>query len=117
MDILYFFFFFQAEDGIRDIGVTGVQTYALPIYDRAYPRNCRGCAPFARCAYGRGVRAPVLSTPSHGGGRGRPPPAARSRPPTRWPLPGRPLLGVRVASPPLRVRLPGGSRCAHVPHP
>src|SRR3712207_7974336 len=28
---LVFFFFFQAEDGIRDIGVTGVQTCALPI--------------------------------------------------------------------------------------
>ena len=27
-----FVFFFQAEDGIRDIGVTGVQTCALPIY-------------------------------------------------------------------------------------
>src|SRR3712207_9592222 len=26
-----FIFFFQAEDGIRDIGVTGVQTCALPI--------------------------------------------------------------------------------------
>src|SRR3712207_4319126 len=26
------YFFFQAEDGIRDIGVTGVQTCALPIY-------------------------------------------------------------------------------------
>src|SRR3712207_332899 len=26
-----FSFFFQAEDGIRDIGVTGVQTCALPI--------------------------------------------------------------------------------------
>src|SRR5260370_23059880 len=32
--ILYFsfFFFFQAEDGIRDSSVTGVQTCALPIY-------------------------------------------------------------------------------------
>src|SRR3712207_6859756 len=29
------FFFFQAEDGIRDIGVTGVQTCALPISDDA----------------------------------------------------------------------------------
>src|SRR3712207_5360136 len=29
--VLYFIFFFQAEDGIRDIGVTGVQTCALPI--------------------------------------------------------------------------------------
>src|SRR3712207_9252884 len=26
------YFFFQAEDGIRDIGVTGVQTCALPIF-------------------------------------------------------------------------------------
>src|SRR3712207_7974901 len=26
-------FFFQAEDGIRDIGVTGVQTCALPIWE------------------------------------------------------------------------------------
>src|SRR3712207_428868 len=29
---VFFFFFFQAEDGIRDIGVTGVQTCALPIF-------------------------------------------------------------------------------------
>src|SRR5437867_9261928 len=27
------FFFFQAEDGIRDRTVTGVQTCALPIYE------------------------------------------------------------------------------------
>src|SRR3712207_2502446 len=31
--MFYYFFFFQAEDGIRDIGVTGVQTCALPIFD------------------------------------------------------------------------------------
>src|SRR5947209_19400753 len=35
------FFFFQAEDGIRDIGVTGVQTCALPIY-RPPPPPRRG---------------------------------------------------------------------------
>src|SRR5256886_11365598 len=29
------FFFFQAEDGIRDLTVTGVQTCALPIF-----KNC-----------------------------------------------------------------------------
>src|SRR5690606_39819741 len=29
------FFFFQAEDGIRDFHVTGVQTCALPIYGLA----------------------------------------------------------------------------------
>src|SRR5437762_13470003 len=31
MIMCYFFFFFQAEDGIRDTSVTGVQTCALPI--------------------------------------------------------------------------------------
>src|SRR5256884_7381841 len=29
---MFVFFFFQAEDGIRDVAVTGVQTCALPIY-------------------------------------------------------------------------------------
>src|SRR5690606_39700492 len=29
-------FFFQAEDGIRDFHVTGVQTCALPIFDREH---------------------------------------------------------------------------------
>src|SRR2546430_12735466 len=29
----YYCFFFQAEDGIRDLTVTGVQTCALPICD------------------------------------------------------------------------------------
>src|SRR5690606_40101447 len=32
--LLSFFFFFQAEDGIRDFHVTGVQTCALPICNR-----------------------------------------------------------------------------------
>src|SRR5439155_2789701 len=31
--LVFFFFFFQAEDGIRDGHVTGVQTCALPIFD------------------------------------------------------------------------------------
>src|SRR2546427_8201444 len=31
----FFFFFFQAEDGIRDLTVTGVQTCALPICELA----------------------------------------------------------------------------------
>src|SRR2546423_13839743 len=33
------FFFFQAEDGIRDKLVTGVQTCALPILGRQHPRT------------------------------------------------------------------------------
>src|SRR5207237_6488322 len=40
-------FFFQAEDGIRDSSVTGVQTCALPICENG------SCTPSAR----RGVRA------------------------------------------------------------
>src|SRR5260370_41517379 len=32
MIFFIFFFFFQAEDGIRDSSVTGVQTCALPIF-------------------------------------------------------------------------------------
>src|SRR5438445_13303073 len=53
-------FFFQAEDGIRDIGVTGVQTCALPIYS-AWPSGERctassHCAPIptGRCTRGGG---------------------------------------------------------------
>src|SRR3712207_2335427 len=36
------FFFFQAEDGIRDIGVTGVQTCALPISDSLWNTQFTG---------------------------------------------------------------------------
>src|SRR2546422_9090468 len=44
--MLYFFFFFQAEDGIRDVAVTGVQTCALPIsrLPRLRARLPLGCA-------------------------------------------------------------------------
>src|SRR2546422_10105213 len=35
------FFFFQAEDGIRDVAVTGVQTCALPIWKPGDPPNTR----------------------------------------------------------------------------
>src|SRR5437588_3565346 len=39
--IMYcFFFFFQAEDGIRDHCVTGVQTCALPISSQPRPNCC-----------------------------------------------------------------------------
>src|SRR5256885_3262825 len=36
-----YFFFFQAEDGIRDYKVTGVQTCALPIYVRFVQADVR----------------------------------------------------------------------------
>src|SRR2546429_4878443 len=37
-------FFFQAEDGIRDVAVTGVQTCALPISGIIHPRGPHGAA-------------------------------------------------------------------------
>src|SRR2546422_11653366 len=45
--LFFVFFFFQAEDGIRDVAVTGVQTCALPLSPRMFRRslswrcNCR----------------------------------------------------------------------------
>src|SRR5260221_10404843 len=46
---LLFFFFFQAEDGIRDHCVTGVQTCALPISASPCPclRPCPSPFPWA----------------------------------------------------------------------
>src|SRR5256884_2942725 len=38
--LIGFLFFFQAEDGIRDVAVTGVQTCALPISDRVDVLDC-----------------------------------------------------------------------------
>src|SRR5205807_7207087 len=38
---LLYFFFFQAEDGIRDYKVTGVQTCALPICQPLAQLACR----------------------------------------------------------------------------
>src|SRR5690606_40180523 len=60
------FFFFQAEDGIRDFHVTGVQTCALPISLFSRPRRSTGssgsnAAP-ASCAPSlpRKLRRPIL---------------------------------------------------------
>src|SRR3989454_5007908 len=52
----FVFFFFQAEDGIRDYKVTGVQTCALPI---SVPRTGYGRRPGA--AYARGHRETQFS--------------------------------------------------------
>src|SRR3712207_5383505 len=46
--LVMFFFFFQAEDGIRDIGVTGVQTCALPIFGKSMATQVISLAPAAR---------------------------------------------------------------------
>src|SRR3712207_9499234 len=45
------FCFFQAEDGIRDIGVTGVQTCALPIWPRSSPAATPGPSSDGSCPW------------------------------------------------------------------
>src|SRR2546430_12152272 len=102
---MFFFFFFQAEDGIRDSTVTGVQTCALPILKSATSpapshgmepesqpvsrtRNSAAATPIAAIA---AVYIPTLSTqPTTNPARG---PNAS---PTYTYLP--PALGCRVAS-------------------
>src|SRR2546427_8059427 len=56
------FFFFQAEDGIRDLTVTGVQTCALPI--SAFSRAAQSMAlpaAFSPCCPGCGTHRPMRS--------------------------------------------------------
>src|SRR3989475_10902748 len=85
------FFFFQAEDGIRDLTVTGVQTCALPICTPPDMRRCMGTprgwwsAKVTRSWRGRGARPrgapgepprrPSLSKTPPRGKRPLPPPA------------------------------------------
>src|SRR6266516_5356088 len=69
MFIMRFFFFFQAEDGIRDRTVTGVQTCALPILAPRHPGKDEAPAPEAEG--GRGlflVSALSLDPPADSGG-------------------------------------------------
>src|SRR2546422_11474226 len=70
-------FFFQAEDGIRDVAVTGVQTCALPIYRRA-PR-ARGWPTRAPAASSRARRRACARAPARRCGTGRQASPARSR--------------------------------------
>src|SRR2546425_1701957 len=77
--LIYFWvvlvFFFQAEDGIRDKLVTGVQTCALPI--------CRRCCCRAACAPSHRPR-PASARPGRAGGwRGNCAAAARGAA-ARW---------------------------------
>src|SRR6266436_1821626 len=64
----YIFFFFQAEDGIRDVAVTGVQTCALPIcpvsnVPRIAPRNPSGIETTVGLTSGQIASAPRTPGP------------------------------------------------------
>src|SRR2546430_11479050 len=67
---LYFYFFFQAEDGIRDLTVTGVQTCALPI---SLSVRCSAVAAVARCV---SASPSSCASPSISARRSSGPPAA-----------------------------------------
>src|SRR5207302_5504055 len=56
-----FFFFFQAEDGIRDFHVTGVQTCALPICSASFPENTCSTASVFSSAKTRHLIIPICS--------------------------------------------------------
>src|SRR5690349_22179775 len=56
---LCFVFFFQAEDGIRDLYVTGVQTCALPIFELAVSETRRAAVDLG-LAFGIAVIAAVI---------------------------------------------------------
>src|SRR2546421_5602181 len=66
-----FFFFFQAEDGIRDLIVTGVQTCALPIWkpvDNGGTRASNAADGRRHCRAGRLVRrVPGSGSSAHQG--------------------------------------------------
>src|SRR2546422_10078169 len=86
---VFFFFFFQAEDGIRDVAVTGVQTCALPISGaRAGAARRSHLSPAER-----GGSRGVTGSDSTGGQR-REVRAVQDDPSLRWDLPESRVAGV-----------------------
>src|SRR5256886_7213999 len=75
-----FFFFFQAEDGIRDLTVTGVQTCALPISTR-WVRDLRSVELRRPCRLQSRQRNDQKSPRGHG----KQPAATSARRPDREP--------------------------------
>src|SRR5690606_41149726 len=64
-DLLGMFFFFRAEDGIRDFHVTGVQTCALPIWHRYRLLENRGSSISSmHCNVRLPCRQPLSSDPA-----------------------------------------------------
>src|ERR1022692_1572232 len=59
---MFFFFFFQAEDGIRDYKVTGVQTCALPISVTFFSKEAKPTNVTVR-RYSPGARLSIVKLP------------------------------------------------------
>src|SRR3989454_7269830 len=60
---MFHFFFFQAEDGIRDYKVTGVQTCALPISDTVMDLSTGGDIDAIRQAILEASPVPIGTVP------------------------------------------------------
>src|SRR5215470_14099419 len=121
---LIFFFFFQAEDGIRDATVTGVQTCALPIscpageFCSPHGRPARQCLDPGRVSTFRTSESRPDWVPSLPRG-----PAVLSRPVRSLRPPLAPSSGGQALSPRRSSHLPGlsitrrhqGFTCVHPP--
>src|SRR5699024_5379648 len=90
------FFFFQAEDGIRDRNVTGVQTCALPI--SALARSCAKALTTSTSSRARPRRASAAWPPTR-----KSPAAIAPRPASFW-------ASSRAGETPSRVVILGRSR-------
>src|SRR3989454_6478634 len=107
-------FFFQAEDGIRDYKVTGVQTCALPISGAALPLQTAAAWPSAHPGWGPANRdsAPAVLAAGARARRARDHPAG---PPGQFPP-----LAAAAAPPPAAGRaaeLPARRRAHSTPRP
>src|SRR2546430_11643749 len=112
---MFYFFFFQAEDGIRDLTVTGVQTCALPISGRkTAPRRATRWAPVpesaaspgapAGCRWDRATRCHAAAAAGAATPAASPlwpaPPAPAAQPPPPAPPPRRPPTAPSTQTPP-----------------
>src|SRR2546422_5536891 len=84
------FFFFQAEDGIRDVAVTGVQTCALPISRRPFRSGGAVAADALVLEPGRDFRTGVDAASAWNLDAARPEGAAVRRPRARCSAPADP---------------------------
>src|SRR6266446_1610095 len=136
--MIFYYFFFQAEDGIRDYKVTGVQTCALPISTNGTfvdGERIKGEAPLApgatvrfgdvqlvfeptddalRIAKGGGTQ--VLKTPHSIAPNVPPKPASSAPAPAPTAPRGSPAPGPK-APPPLKPQAPSPSRPGPRPAP
>src|SRR5256885_7465266 len=105
----FFFFFFQAEDGIRDYKVTGVQTCALPIC-LSFAGRHRGAGPGAVLVR-RACRTPGSPSPAQDLTSGHARPAFRASGNIWGPGNIGEFLGPESEPAPSRTCLPAASAC------